>query len=213
MSYDFDFRFRRALAPEGLITFATCMAALNDASADAKAAGTDPADDPAVQLFARRLARITDGSLHDIHAQDDDLKAACLERIAELKDKPAIVALLLRQMSYLPRDIAAYRREGQRALCEIAVALGMDRSQFRIAYIAPNPSFVGDHELTGRDIFIRLSVERFGSPAISYRHPLWQGAGAKVRHARATELHDIPALARKIAANLALPAVSAQPQV
>ena len=59
MTYDLDFRYRRALAPEGLTCFATCLLALNDAVADAKRAGLDFSEDPAVRLFSRRLARMT----------------------------------------------------------------------------------------------------------------------------------------------------------
>lgn len=55
--YDIDHRDRRALSPEGLVTYETCLMAVNDAVADARLAGPDPATDPAVQLLSRRLAR------------------------------------------------------------------------------------------------------------------------------------------------------------
>ncbi|GFE77128.1 hypothetical protein NTCA1_47770 [Novosphingobium sp. TCA1] len=208
--YDLDFRFRRALAPEGLTTFTHCMAALSDAAADAQRAGFEPGNDPAVQLLARRLARFSTDTQDEIHPDDALLREDCLTRLADLKHRPAIVALLRKGVDYLPQDLADFRREGQRTLRQLAVALGMDRSDYRLDYRTPNPSIAGDHELTSNNLYVRLSVERFGSAAITYRHPQWKGPGGQVRHASATALTDINALARQISGHLKLPIAAAQ---
>ncbi|MGE4404382.1 hypothetical protein [Pseudomonas sp.] len=210
-TYDLDFRFRRALHPEGLTTFATCMAALNDAASDAQRAGHDPATDPAVQLFAKRLNRLTDGSLDQEHPGDAPLREACMSRIAELRHKPAIVALLRKGIDYLPEDLRAFKREGQRALRQIAAELGLMRGDYRLDYIAPNPSIAGDYVLEGEALYLRLSVERFGSPALTYRHRYWREPGHRVRHASAGSLADIPGLARQIASHLKIDPTGTQP--
>ncbi|MCW1431980.1 hypothetical protein [Novosphingobium sp. JCM 18896] len=211
MSYDLDFRFRRALHPEGLTTFASCMAALNDAASDAQRAGYDPGGDPAVKLFARRLSRLAEGALAEDHPDDGPLREACLSRLAELKHKPAIVALLRKGIDYMPEDLRAFRREGQRALRQIAFELGLARADYRLDYVAPNASIAGDYVLEGDVVYMRLSVERFGSPALTYRHRHWKRPGNQVRHASAGKLADIPALARQIAVHLQIEVGRSQP--
>ena len=47
MNYDLDFRYRRALQPDGLATIPTATQAVVDAMQDARNAGIDPARDPA----------------------------------------------------------------------------------------------------------------------------------------------------------------------
>jgi hypothetical protein len=211
LSYDLEFRFRRALYPEGLTTFATCMAALNDAVNDAQRAGRKPESDPAVQLFAKRLTRLTDGSLTEDHPEDAPLREACMTRLAELRHTPAIVALLRKGIDYLPEDLRAFKREGQRAVRQIAVELGLARSDYRLDYVAPNPSIAGDYVLEGATLYLRLSVERFGSPALTYRHRHWKKPGHQVRHANAPSLADIPSLARRIASHLQIAVACSQP--
>ena len=58
MNYDLDFRYRRALQPEGLSTVMTAIKAVEDAIQDARNAGLDPERDPAVTLLARHVGRI-----------------------------------------------------------------------------------------------------------------------------------------------------------
>jgi hypothetical protein len=53
MNYDLDFRYRRALQPDGLATIPTATQAVVDALQDARNAGVDPARDPATILLAR----------------------------------------------------------------------------------------------------------------------------------------------------------------
>jgi hypothetical protein len=57
MNYDLDFRYRRALQPDGLATIATATQAVVDAMQDARNAGVDPARDPAIILLARHVGR------------------------------------------------------------------------------------------------------------------------------------------------------------
>jgi hypothetical protein len=62
MNYDLDFRYRRALQPDGLATIATATQAVVDAMQDARNAGIDPARDPATILLARHVGRIALGT-------------------------------------------------------------------------------------------------------------------------------------------------------
>ncbi|WP_239806090.1 hypothetical protein [Croceicoccus hydrothermalis] len=206
MNYDIDFRYRRALSPEGLVTYETCLMAVNDAVADAKLAGLDPATDPAVQLLSRRLARFSLGTIESQHDEDQDLRKRCVESLAELKHKPAIVALVLRGIDYRPVELAHYRREGQRTLRQIANELGLDWDRYRLNYLAPTASLAGDHTLESSSIFVRISPERWGEQGVAWRHPHWKPPGNALRKAPITVLRDIPAFARRLARELKLPA-------
>ena len=53
MNYDLDFRYRRALQPDGLATIATATQAVVDAMQDARNAGIDPARDLGVNAERR----------------------------------------------------------------------------------------------------------------------------------------------------------------
>lgn len=206
MNPDIDFRYRRALQPEGLITFDTCLMALNDAVSDSKLAGLEPASDPAVQLLSRRLARIGLGMADRQHAEDRTLREACVERLAALKNKPAIVTLVLRGMDHRPVELAHYRREGQRALRQIAYELGIERGAYRLDYVAPTSNMGGDHTLESTNVFLRISPERWGEQGVAWRHPHWKTPGNTMRKAPITVLRDIPAFAQRIARELKLPA-------
>jgi hypothetical protein len=131
MNYDLDFRYRRALQPDGLATIATATQAVVDAMQDARNAGIDPARDPAIILLARhvgrwRLAmRLTRPSPKTL-----PLRRQCIARIDELKSKPALVALARRGIGYDPEAKRAFHREARSALRVAARHLGLDPDQY-----------------------------------------------------------------------------------
>ncbi|MFC0205028.1 hypothetical protein [Novosphingobium soli] len=133
-----------------------------------------------------------------------------MERVAELRHKPAIVALLTKDIDFLPEDLRAFRTEGQRTMRHLASELGLTRSDYRLDYVTPRETIVGDHVLEADRVYMRLSVERFGSAALSFRPARAQRTGGRPRHASAQALSDIPALARQIAAHLQLAPVTPQ---
>ena len=96
MSCDIDYRYRRALQPDGLTTYENALIAVNEAIADAKLAGRKPADCPGVRLLTRHLSRIAEGE--ETHRPDLDahLREQCMTRVAELRHTPAIIALVRR---------------------------------------------------------------------------------------------------------------------
>ena len=85
MTCDIDYRYRRALEPDGLTTFENALRALNEAVDDARLAALDPALCPAIKLLTRHLGRISNGESLCHTALDDNLCRQCIERIAELK--------------------------------------------------------------------------------------------------------------------------------
>jgi hypothetical protein len=205
MSCDIDYRYRRALYPEALVTFDTCLLAVTDAVADSRLAGFDPGSDPAVQLLTRRLSRLTGGTLEADHPEDQPLRERCLERLAELKHKPAIVSLVLRGVDHRPEELRHYQREGQRALRQVATAIRLTRADYQLNYFAYSRKRAGDHTLEGPCIHLRLSPQRLGEPGLAWRRPDWTQPGNAMRKAHITVLRDIPAFAARLARDLQLP--------
>ena len=94
-------------------------------------------------------------------------------------------------------------------VCDFTVRLEPETPWRR--WLRPSVSIAGDYVLEGTKLYLRLSVERFGSPALTYRHRHWKKPGHKVRHASAPSLADIPALARQIASHLQIDVTGSQP--
>lgn len=204
MSCDIDYRYRRALQPDGLTTYEHALRALNEAIDDVKLAGRDIATCPAVLLLTRHLSRIAEGTEQLDLAADRQLRDQCIERLAELKKSPAIIALVRRGIDYRTEELRHYRREGSRTLRLIAAQLGLERSKYRLAYVTPQETLAGDHILEGPGVYIRISAERFGEPGVAWRSTFWKPPGATMRKAPITVLRDIPALAARIARELEL---------
>ena len=148
MSCDIDYRYRRALEPDGLTTFETALRALNEAVDDVRLAGRQVATCPAVLLLTRHLQRIADGRPTTCEADDQILRAQCIERLGELKHRPAIIALVKRGIDYRPEELRHYRREGTRALRQIAAGIGLDHSAYRISYYTSQEALAGEHVLS-----------------------------------------------------------------
>ena len=204
MSCDIDYRYRRALQPDGLATYETALQALNEAVGDVRLAGRDVSTCPAVLLLTRHLSRLADGSETLGRSEDKELKDKCLERIAVLKHKPAIIALVRRGLDYKTEELRHYRREGSRTLRLLATELGLSSTNYRLDYVTPREALAGDHILEGRGVYIRISPERFGEQGVAWRNPFWKGPGSVMRKAPITALADLPALARRISRELKL---------
>ena len=206
MTCDIDYRYRRALDPDGLTTYETAVRALNEAIDDARLAGLPAADCPAVLLLTRHLSRIADGEQTGRRHEDAELRQRCIDRLSDLKHSPAIVALVRRGLDYRQEELRHYRREGSRTLRMIAFELGIAHSDYRLGYTTPQESLAGDHTLESKGLFVRISPERFGESGVAWRNPHWKPPGATLRKAPITVLRDIPGLAKRIARELKLPA-------
>ena len=140
---DLPFRFQRALQPDGLRLMQTCSAALNDAMGDARRAGHDPDTDPAVLLLGRHLGRVAAGeSPETIHPEDDVLRTACEQRIAELRSAPILVPLVQRGLDCDPDLIRLYRSSAREALRYLAQTLCLDPADYSIEQ---GPHFTADN--------------------------------------------------------------------
>jgi hypothetical protein len=164
MNYDLDFRYRRALQPDGLATIATATQAVVDAMQDARNAGVDPARDPATILLARHVGRLALGNPPDAtYAEDAPLRRQCLTRIDELKSKPALVALARRGVSYDPEAKRAFHREARVALRVAARHLGLDAGQYDLRSNMAGQAISGDVILHADEIYIMVSIPCFGA--------------------------------------------------
>lgn len=163
MNYDLDFRYRRALQPDGLATIVTATQAVVDAIQDARNAGVDPARDSATILLARHVGRLALGHPPDATFDEDaPLRRQCLARIDELKSKPALVALARRGVSYDPEGKRAFHREARSALRMAARHMGLEPDQYDLRSNMAGQAISGDVVLHAEEIYIMVSVSCFG---------------------------------------------------
>lgn len=159
MNYDLDFRYRRALHPDGLATIATATQAVVDAMQDARNAGVDPARDPAIILLARHVGRLALGHAPDeTFTEDTALRRQCIARIDELKSKPALVALARRGIGYDAQAKRAFHREARSALRVAARHLGLDPDQYDLRSNFAGPAVSGEITLHGDEIYVQVSI-------------------------------------------------------
>jgi hypothetical protein len=208
MTYDLDFRYRRALDPDGLTTLQTGVDAVQDAIKDARNAGIDPERDPAVMLLARHLARIAGEPIAAEPTSDEQtLRNSCIERLSDLKSKPAIIALVRRGVDYDPEAKRAFRREASRSLRQIAAEVGLTHDQYTINLGGEQPGPVGDVTLASDYLHLRISAGNFRcGREFSYRktrsrHDEFSGT---LHQTDIGKLSDIPKLARRIESDLEL---------
>lgn len=214
MTYDLDFRYRRALQPEGLTTVLTAIQAVADAVKDARIAGIDPEHDPAVALLACHVGRLAQPVAGERETPcDTTLQARCLERIAQLKSRPAIIALVRRAVEHDREAQRAYHHEAARALRCVAFNIGLARAQYDIHQGEDRFGIAGDVVMRGDALNIRITA----SPLRTGREITYRSArnkydefGGKPHQADIGQLADIPRLARRVAADLDLQDTGAQ---
>jgi hypothetical protein len=112
---------------------------LNKAVDDVRLAGRQVGSCPAVLLLTRHLQRLAVGTPTECEADDQALRSQRIERLAELKHRPAIIALVKRGIDNRPEELRHYRREGTRALRQIAAGIGFhyadDRFVFEVLWL------------------------------------------------------------------------------
>lgn len=163
MNYDLDFRYRRALQPDGLATIPTATQAVVDAMQDARNAGVDPARDPAIILLARHVGRLALGYAPDeTHPEDTALRRQCIARIDELKSKPALVALARRGIGYDPEAKRAFHREARSALRVAARHLGLGPDQYDLRSNFAGHAVSGEITLHADHIYVQVSISPMG---------------------------------------------------
>ena len=141
MNYDLDYRYRRALHPDGLRTIATANQAVTDAMADCRRAGQPCETDPAVLLLARHLGRIASGFDPELmHEADLDLRSRCMNRIAELKTKPALVAIVRGRDTFNADEKSLFHAEAKKAHPSLTAAPDLTPTEHNIPSKTPSPS-------------------------------------------------------------------------
>ena len=97
MFYDVAHRHGQALDPSARSSIGTALHALSRAIEDCRNSGKDSEADPAVLLVERHLGSVATLGRPSAH----ELRRACMDWIAEIQAKPALVAALL--LTRLPR--------------------------------------------------------------------------------------------------------------
>ncbi len=158
MSYDIAFRFQQALDPSALIILPTALHALNAAIEDCRNAGRPHESDPAVILLARHLGAIAE----QIDRPDVELRRACMDAIADLRRKPALIALAHKGVAYDAPAKDLFHRDGRRALRRLADALRLPEGGFDIRSVRGGISVSGEVVLHGEEVYVQLSLGCMG---------------------------------------------------
>ena len=193
MTYDNDFRFRRALQPDGLTILTTAASALSDAINDARNSGHDPEVDPAVHLLARHLGRLSIGGPARNEAEDADLRSACLQRIAAHKQDCTLTSIVRRGQHH---DLAARRAFVEAAstrLRELAFELGLGRACYDLVKHTRHHNRASV-ELHSDSLFVEVNfVAHFEAREVSFRRARTRtdSLGGRTFHADIGELDHL----------------------
>lgn len=158
MSYDIAFRFQQALDPSALITLPTALHALNAAIADCRNAGRPHESDPAVILLARHLGDIASR----IERPNVELRRTCMDAIADLRRKPALIALAHKGVAYDEAAKKLFHSDARKALRRLADALRLPEGRFDIRSVQGGISVSGEVILHGEQIYVQLSLGSMG---------------------------------------------------
>jgi hypothetical protein len=154
MSYDIAFRFQQALDPSGLETLPTCLHALIAAIKDCRNAGKPDEADPAVILLARHLGAVA-ASLGE---SDTVLRRACMERIAEMRGKSALVVLAHKGVSYDEQAKKLFHSDGRKALKRLAEALCLADGSYDLRSNKGGIAVSGEIILHGEELYVQLGL-------------------------------------------------------
>lgn len=160
-AYDLAFRFERALQPDALRIVATCTTALNEAIADARNAGHNPDNDPAVLLLARHLGRVaTGGDPEQLHPEDTQLRLECFKRIAQLRSVDVLIPIVRRGIGFDPHMIQIYKAAARDRLRALAHALGLGYADYQLTSTHAARTIPPAFELRGDRFRLYLEPDR-----------------------------------------------------
>lgn len=159
MSYDLAFRHQQALDPSALRTLPNALYALNAAIEDCRNAGRPQDSDPAVILLARHLGAIASES----GDSDLQLRRACMDAIADIRRKPALIALAHKGVAYDERAKKLFHSDGRKALRALADALGLSEDSYDIRSNRGGIAVSGEVTLHGDSIYVQLSLGAMGA--------------------------------------------------
>ena len=157
MSYDLAFRFQQALDPSALMDIAASLHAIEAAITDCRNAGIATESDPAIILLCRHLATVCAD-----RGDDALLRQACMERIGDLRSKPALRTLALRGVAYDEPAKRLFHTEGRAALQVLAKALALGAGSFDVRSNKAGPAVSGEVTLHAEMLWVQLSLGPFG---------------------------------------------------
>lgn len=207
MDFNFDFRFRRALAPQGLRIIETANRAILEAIQDCQNSGVDPSACPAVKLLSRHLRRIVDGvDIDIIHPEDARLRFQCNAAIDEIRSKPLLPVLFQTRAWLDPDGKRSLHGEASHALRQLARALGIDRDGYDLRSNKAGPAVSGEISLHSNTIYVQVSEAFVAGHEILFRRVSGRSdhTGQRNHYAAALELHDPVGFAARIQKELCL---------
>lgn len=154
MSYDIAFRFQQALDPSGLETLPACLHALIAAIKDCRNAGKPDEADPAVVLLARHLGAVAAG----LGESDAVLRRACMDRIADMRGKSALVVLAHKGVSYDEQAKKLFHSDGRKALKRLAEALCLADGSYDLRSNKGGIAVSGEIILHGEELYVQLGL-------------------------------------------------------
>ncbi len=158
MSYDIAFRYQQALDPSVLLTLPNALYALNAAIEDCRNAGRPQDSDPAVILLARHLGAIAS----EIGDSDVELRRACIDAIADIRRKPALIALAHNGVAYDEPAKKLFHSDGRKALRALADALGLAEDSYDLRSNRAGIAVSGEVTLHGASIYVQFSLGVMG---------------------------------------------------
>jgi hypothetical protein len=204
-NYDVAYRYQQALDPSALIILPAALHALSAAIEDCRNAGRRHDSDPAVILLARHLGTIA----AQTGAADAELRRACMDAIADLLRKPALIALAHTGVAYDERAKRRFHRDARTALVALADALGLPDGSYDIRSNRGPASISGEVMMHGDSLYVRLSIGTVDRG----REVLFRKVASRQDHigernhwASVAELLNAPGLAARIRRELNLPA-------
>lgn len=207
MIHDVPFRHQQALDPSSLATFPACFHGVLRGIEDCRNAGLDPAEDPAVALLVRRLARLFEAA-----GSEAALRAACERRIADLAQTPVLLALALRCVAYDALAKERFHIGGRHALRDLARALDFQDGSYTVTSHPGDPAIAGDVVLTSPDMELTLSIGPLhAGNEVRYHARRGPAARLPLRYAPLRELLKVERFARKVARDLRLAEIPGVP--
>jgi hypothetical protein len=136
MFYDVDHRHRQALDASALFTVGTALHALERAIEDCRNAGKSLKTDPGVLLLARHLGEVATTD----RPTRIELRRACMDAIADIRTKPALVSLARSPAAASPTTPAPRRPSTpRRSTRRLAEALRLKEGTYAVRSGAGKP--------------------------------------------------------------------------
>lgn len=210
MAYDIAHRFQQAVDPSGLTTLPACVHALLAAIKDCTNAGKPADADPGVILLARHLGAVATA----MGDEDSALRRACMGRIADLRSKPALVALARKGVAYDELAKRQFHSDGRTALKRLADALRLPKGSYDLRSNKAGIAVSGEVTLHGEEIYVQLAISCMGpGHEIMFRRVTGRTdyCGDRNHYADIAELMAPDRFAERIRRELHLPEPDAAP--